>query len=253
MSGATILKVECSDSTISDGSFATCSNSGRPPNTETVVTTEASKYNLPMLRRSFRRRYFSSSDSNIRDQLIESSFSPKRRRFMKVEPSSLFPQAQNQRNNLNGLRFSDSSSSASTTTLRNQASTKNAKHQSIKNPNAPSNTTQFLITDREERESSVPADNKAAVEEVETTQSPWCHIEESNGEEDRDPEFSQVYDNVNMERIECLSREKVNKELLIAQNSNRQLEDKNAQLLAEIHRLNKILSEHGIECELYSN
>lgn len=133
-------------------------------------------------------------------------------------------------------------------------------------PKAPNNTTQFLITDREERESS-DRDTTAETSSADFSQlRPRCfssacqnpnNIEAASfllnssdsdeEQEEEDSEFNLIYDNVSLERIQGLPREKVNREMLTTQKCNSQLVDKVTHLKTENIRLKSLLQQHGIE------
>ncbi|KAI1731688.1 hexamethylene bis-acetamide-inducible protein [Ditylenchus destructor] len=136
-------------------------------------------------------------------------------------------------------------------------------------PKAPNNTTEFLIADREERESSDRDLADATVSGEMSRLRPRCYssvaghtnqnasalesylnCSESSDEdtpEDEDPEFDAIYDSATLERIEGLSRDQVNREMLNINKSNSMLMDKIGHLKTENHRLKDLLLHHGID------
>lgn len=136
-------------------------------------------------------------------------------------------------------------------------------------PKAPYNTTEFLIADREERESSdrdlADASVSGELSRLRPrcyssvaghtshnagTLDPYLNYSESSDEEvpeEEDPEFDAIYDNATLERIEGLSRDQVNREMLSVNKSNSLLIDKIGHLKTENHRLKHLLVQHGID------
>jgi len=73
------------------------------------------------------------------------------------------------------------------------------------------------------------------------------HSSDSDEEQEEDAEFNAIYDNVSLERIQGLPRDKVNREMLTTQKCNSHLVDKVSQLKSENNRLKQLLQEHNIE------
>jgi hypothetical protein len=118
-------------------------------------------------------------------------------------------------------------------------------------PKAPNNTTQFLIQDREQRQMDmtppIPAPRARCYSLCTQGQPYYVDSSDDSGPEDEeDQEFKEACRNVELERIEGMSRDRVNREILEFEKDNRHLLNRLISLKSENQRLKELLNSKGI-------
>ena len=157
-------------------------------------------------------------------------------------------------------------SNASFNRFSNGSNSKTSPSQRILCPDAPRNTTSFLIDDLEERNCrdvtpptpSVSPTTRARCcsTSVATTPSEECPIAKllpRDDDNERCDEFYDMVDTLSWERIDGLSRDEINRQLIHIEEHNRDLMFHFTKLRQENDNLRQLLKANGIDLPQASN